>query len=96
VDAEIRDGELILRFITQNNWFIGRVAVKGQFKSPPNAGQLANASRLELGELQTDEKMNQALEGIQQLSRAMDILNLKCSLAIPTISAPTRCASISR
>ena len=70
VDAEIRDGELILRFITQNNWFIGRVAVKGQVKSPPNAGQLANASRLELGGLQTDEKMNQALEGIQQLFKS--------------------------
>ena len=46
VDAELRDGELILRFITENNWFIGRVAVRGQIKSPPNAGQLANASRL--------------------------------------------------
>jgi outer membrane protein insertion porin family len=70
VDAELRDGDLILRFITQNNWFIGHVAVKGKFKGPPSAGQLANASRLELGELQTDEKMNQALNGIQQLLRS--------------------------
>jgi len=67
VDAELRDGDLILRFITQNNWFIGRVAVKGQIKGPPNAGQLANASRLELGEVETDDKMGQALNGIQQL-----------------------------
>src|SRR5262249_38316604 len=25
VDAELRDGGVILRFITQNNWFIGRI-----------------------------------------------------------------------
>src|SRR3954470_12054831 len=27
VDAELRDDEVIVRFITQNNWFTGRVAV---------------------------------------------------------------------
>src|SRR3981081_1837393 len=70
VDAELRNGELILRFITQNNWFIGRVAVKGQIKAPPNAGQIANASRLELGEVETDDKMRQALNGIQQLLKS--------------------------
>jgi outer membrane protein insertion porin family len=70
VDAELKDGDLILRFITENNWFIGRVAVKGQIKGPPSAGQLANASRLELGELQTDVKMGQALNGIQQLLKS--------------------------
>jgi outer membrane protein assembly complex protein YaeT len=70
VDAELRDGELILRFITENNWFIGRVAVRGQLKSPPNAGQLANASRLSLGEVQTDDKMSQAVNGMQQLLKS--------------------------
>src|ERR1700730_10735061 len=64
VDAELRDGELILRFITENNWFIGRVAVRGQIKSPPNA------SRLSLGEVETDEKMSQALNGMQQLLKS--------------------------
>ena len=70
VDAEVRNGDLILRFITQNNWFIGRVAVMGQIKGPPSAGQLANASRLSLGELQTDDKMRQAVNGIQQLFKS--------------------------
>src|ERR1700704_5049312 len=70
VDAELKDGDLNLRFITQNNWFIGRVAVKGQIKGPPNAGQLANASRLTLGEVETDEKMSQALNGMQQLLKS--------------------------
>src|ERR1044071_2651738 len=41
VDAEFSaDNGVILRFITQNNWFIGRVSVSGQIKDPPNAGQL--------------------------------------------------------
>src|SRR6266478_5023458 len=67
VDAEFSKDDVILRFITQNNWFIGRVSVAGQIKEPPNAGQLENASRLELGELQTEEKMRQAVNGVQQL-----------------------------
>jgi outer membrane protein assembly factor BamA len=70
VDAELRNGDLILRFITQNKWFIGRVAVRGQLKSPPSAGQLANASRLSLGEVETDDKMRQAVTGIQQLLKS--------------------------
>src|SRR5262245_37928640 len=67
VDAELSNGDVVLRFITQNNWFIGRVAVEGQIKDPPNPGQLINASRLELGELQTDEKVQQGANGIQEL-----------------------------
>src|SRR5262249_6914161 len=67
VDAELSAGAVILRFITQNNWFIGRVGVEGQIKDPPSAGQLINASRLELGELETGEKIQQAGNGVQQL-----------------------------
>src|SRR5215216_1419980 len=40
VDAELRNDEVIVRFITQNNWFIGKVSFEGQIKDPPNAGQL--------------------------------------------------------
>ena len=68
--AELSNGDVILRFITQNNWFIGRVAVEGRVKDPPNAGQLVNASRLELGELETEEKIQQGVKGIQQLFEA--------------------------
>src|SRR6476646_4773488 len=67
VDAESAGSDVVLRFITQNNWFIGRVTAQGQIKDPPSAGQLVNASRLELGELQTDEKMRQGVAGMQQL-----------------------------
>ncbi len=67
VDAELRSGEVVLRFITRNNWFIGRVGVVGKVKDPPTAGQLINASRLELGTLQTDEHMREAAQAMQQL-----------------------------
>jgi outer membrane protein insertion porin family len=67
VDAEFRNGEVVLRFITQNNWFVGRVGAPGQIKEPPTAGQLVNASRLDLGELETPDKMRQGVNGVQQL-----------------------------
>ena len=66
VDAELRNDEVILRFITQNNWFVGKVSFEGQIKEPPSAGQLVNATRLQLGELETDEKIQQALNNVQQ------------------------------
>lgn len=69
VDAELSGDEVILRFLTQNSWFIGRVAVTGKVKSPPSAGQLANASRLSLGDLESEEKVREGLAGVQQLFR---------------------------
>jgi outer membrane protein insertion porin family len=66
VDAELRNEEVILRFMTQNNWFIGRVGVAGQVKEPPGAGQLVNSTRLELGELETEDKVSQGLAGMRQ------------------------------
>ena len=70
VDAELSGGEVVLRFITENSWFIGRVAATGNVKGPPNPAQLANASRLTLGEPQTDEKMQEALDGVEQLFKS--------------------------
>ena len=47
--AEPSPDGLLLKFITTNNWFVGHVAVEGKLGEPPNAAQLVNASRLELG-----------------------------------------------
>src|SRR4030095_2518041 len=66
VDAESRDEGVILRFITQNNWFIGKVTVEGPVKSATLRAQLVNSSQLELGELETDDKVRQGLDGIKQ------------------------------
>ena len=61
VDAEpyndgTRDG-VIVRFLTKNSWFIGSVTATGRISNPPRAGQLENASALDLGQPFTELKM---------------------------------------
>ncbi len=69
VDAEPRGGDVALRFITEMNWFIGRVAVVGA-PEPPNRGQLANATKLELGKLYTDDQLQPAVANLLAVLRA--------------------------
>ncbi len=66
VDAERRGGGLTLTFITQENFFIGGVFVEG-VPEPPSKGQLASATKLELGELWTSEKQAAAMEGLKRV-----------------------------
>ena len=67
VEAE-RDavGQVTLSFVTSPNYFIGQVNVEGT-PSRPAANQVANASKLPLGELFTREKLDRALTNIKQL-----------------------------
>src|SRR5262245_26269265 len=61
VDAQLyTEKGVIIRFLTANSWFIGNVAISGNLSDPPNAGQLENATRLNLGEPFTDEKVKLA------------------------------------
>jgi outer membrane protein insertion porin family len=55
-----------LRFLTVANFFVGKVAVEG-VSTNPSANQLASATRLQLGELYTREKLDRALSGIQRV-----------------------------
>ena len=63
VDAEPYNGGVLIRFVTQNSWFIGRVSVDGMISSPPNAGQLENAAQLDLGQPYTQPKLQDAIAG---------------------------------
>ena len=67
VEAE-RDasGGVSLSFVATPNYFIGQVTVEGA-PNRPNANQIANASKLPLGELFTREKLDRALKNIKQL-----------------------------
>ena len=67
VEAE-RDlsSQVFLAFITQPNYFIGSVNVEGA-PAPPAANQVANASKLQLGELYTADKIARARDSIRQL-----------------------------
>lgn len=55
-----------LRFLTVANYFVGMLTMEG-VSNNPSANQLASASRLQLGELYTQEKRDRALSGIQRV-----------------------------
>ena len=61
-----RDG-VIVRFLTKNSWFIGAVTASGRISNPPGAGQLENASALDLGQPYTSLKLQEAVAGQQRL-----------------------------
>ncbi len=67
VDAQPYLDGVIITFITKNSWFIGGVSVGGKVSSPPNSGQLENASRLELGQPFTSVELERALNDQQRL-----------------------------
>jgi outer membrane protein insertion porin family len=60
------DGRVSLTFATTPNYFVGDINVEGA-PSRPSASQIANASKLQLGELLTRERLDRALKNIQQL-----------------------------
>ncbi|HVP47081.1 MAG TPA: POTRA domain-containing protein, partial [Bryobacteraceae bacterium] len=70
VDAEPSGNGVIVRFLTRNSWFVGRVTVDGNVGEPPNPGQMADASRLDLGQPFHDEDLVQAQRGVRRLLTA--------------------------
>jgi outer membrane protein insertion porin family len=62
----IADGRVELTFRMRASFFVGEIFVVGQ-PNPPAANQVVNASKLQLGELYTQEKMDRALTSIKQL-----------------------------
>src|SRR5271155_2736322 len=55
-----------LTFTTSPNFFVGAVEVEGA-PGHPNGNQIGNASKFQLGELYTTDKLNRALQNIRQL-----------------------------
>ena len=55
-----------LTFRTSPNFFVGAVDVEGA-PNRPNSNQIVNASKFQLGELYSKEKLERALENIRQL-----------------------------
>jgi len=60
------DGRVELAFRMRANFFVGEIYVTGE-PNPPAANQVVNASKLQLGELFTQEKIGGALSSIKQL-----------------------------
>lgn len=67
VDAEPHNGDVIIRFVTSDAHFIGHVSVSGNVPEPPNTGQLVNATRLELGQPFSEDKVAAASENLKHL-----------------------------
>ena len=68
IQAEVTpsgDG-VVLTFSTSANFFVGAIEVEGA-PSHPSANQIINASKFELGERYTLDKLDRALENIRQL-----------------------------
>ncbi len=55
-----------LAFTTTGNFFVGAVNVEGS-PARPTQNQIVNASKFQLGELYTQEKLDRALENVRQL-----------------------------
>jgi len=68
IQAEVTpsgDG-VVLAFVTSDNFFVGGVDVEGA-PNRPNANQIINAGKMQLGELFTRDKLDRAVENIRQL-----------------------------
>jgi len=57
---------VVLAFVTSANYFVGAVDVEG-VPSRPTANQVVNASKFQLGELFSQDKLDRALENVRQL-----------------------------
>ena len=68
VQAEVTPSgpDVLLSFATSPNLFVGGVDVEGA-PSHPNYNQIVNATKFDLGELFTRDKLNRALQNIRQL-----------------------------
>ncbi|MEY2411619.1 MAG: outer membrane protein insertion porin family [Acidobacteriaceae bacterium] len=60
------DGGVVISFVTVPNYFIGEITVDGN-SNRPSASQIVNAAKLQLGDLFSSEKLNQAVINIEQL-----------------------------
>jgi len=69
IQAEVERAETAgvrVRFATAANFFVGIVTIQG-VSANPSANKLASATRLQLGELYTPQKIAHGLDGIQRM-----------------------------
>jgi outer membrane protein insertion porin family len=57
---------VVLAFVTMPNYFVGAVDVEGA-PNRPNANQIVNASKFQLGERYSQDKLDRALENVRQV-----------------------------
>ena len=57
---------VVLSFVTSPNYFVGAIEVEGA-PGRPNANQIVNSSKFQLGERYSQDKLDRALENVRQL-----------------------------
>jgi outer membrane protein assembly complex protein YaeT len=67
VEALPEANGITLIFHTVEQWFVGPVEVRGKAGTPPNTGQLANATRLQLGTPYEEGDVKEATDGMRDL-----------------------------
>lgn len=67
IDAEPATGGVEVVIRTTEQWFVGPVEAHGKVNLPPNEGQLADASRLQLGQPFSDDDITSAVDGMRRL-----------------------------
>ena len=70
VEANRHGAGIEVRITTRNSWFIGRVEIQGDIPEPPNAGQLATAAGLELGQPFDPAQLKTAIGNMSRLLTA--------------------------
>src|SRR5580692_2639351 len=68
IQAEVTPSgpDVLLSFVTSPNFFVGAVDVEGA-TNHPSYNQIVNASKFDLGELYTRDKLDRAVQNIRQL-----------------------------
>ena len=69
-EAESSADGLIIRFVTTPARFVGGVSVEGKLRAPPNRGELARSSQLQLGMPFRDDDVKRALNRMNRLFTA--------------------------
>ena len=64
---DMSQGEVAVMFVTTANYFVSTIWIEGARKAPPTHLQLVNATKLQLGELVTAQKLAEAVQGVQRL-----------------------------
>ena len=88
IQAEVTpsgDG-VVLTFTTSPNFFVGAVDVEGA-PTRPNSNQIVNASKFQLGERFTPERLNRGLENVRQLMQENGYY--KARVTVESTSNPT-------
>ena len=83
---------VVVRFVTKLTYFVGHIDITGQVSNPPNRGELANATQLNLGAPYRDADLKQAL---QSMTRLLQGNGLYEAIVQPSVTRDDRTQSVS-